>query len=824
MIGSYGLRWKIEKVFLGRRNNPGSLRGGPTIAVTKLMKRMRMRSLYIRLALTFLCVFVFLPHALGQNELSLSPISEWTVHLNSIGGQLEDPTLTSEALLQLRNDLETIRREARAWVAAQAPKIEAARADLEALGPPPVADGEPEGADRAALRAELAARLAAIAQPVSEAELLMGRTSRAVAQIADIRRKRFTERLLSRSQSPISAITLKGAAQELASISDLIARSATAYVQSPQFRESLRGSAVTLLAAAVFALILVWPLKSFLLRRYGRYPSAAPPGFMRALRAAFVVGASRTFLPASAAALIFLALATSDLLSGPGTAIGLAVLAGFVLFTSTVGLTRAFLSPQQPDWRVVPVSTNLAVGLIGIVSGLAVVFAVDVVISVVITTYDARLVVTEFTDYAVTVAVTLLLLLLLLRHSIWMPDSASEKPQWRSLRVLTAIGLLLVPALGAFGYVALARLVVTQIVVTGGLIFLILALRRLGREVVAWTIASEMAAGEWLRTFLPKDDEGTSRLAFWLAVVFDLALIFLGVIAALFVWGADGRDVGDWAYRAVFGFKIGPITLSMVDLVVAIALFVGLFVATRFVQRMLTEKVLPQTQLDPGIRQSIGTATGYVGIVIAAAVGVSALGLDLSNLALVAGALSVGIGFGLQNVVNNFVSGLILLVERPVKVGDWVIVGGLEGHVRRINVRATEIQTFDRASVFVPNSQLISETVTNWTHGDKIGRVKIPVGVAYGSDTRLVGETLTRIAKAHLEVISFPKPAAVFMGFGDNSLNFELRCFLRDVNGIVEARSSLCFAIDDEFRTLGIKIPYPQRDVHMNPPPSRTDD
>ncbi len=213
-----------------------------------------------------------------------------------------------------------------------------------------------------------------------------------------------------------------------------------------------------------------------------------------------------------------------------------------------------------------------------------------------------------------------------------------------------------------------------------------------------------------------------------------------------------------------------------------------------------------------------------MGIIVAAAVGISALGLDLSNLAIVAGALSVGIGFGLQNVVNNFVSGLILLVERPVQVGDWVVVGDKQGYVRRIKVRATEIQTFDRASVFVPNSQLISEAVTNWTYADKMGRVIIPVGVAYGTELRTVMKILTEIGQSHPEVLKQPAPAALFRGFGDSALNFELRCFLADVERTISVTSDLCLAIDDAFREAGIEIPFPQQDVYIKQFESKSGD
>lgn len=201
---------------------------------------------------------------------------------------------------------------------------------------------------------------------------------------------------------------------------------------------------------------------------------------------------------------------------------------------------------------------------------------------------------------------------------------------------------------------------------------------------------------------------------------------------------------------------------------------------------------------------------------------IAVLGLDLSNLALIVGALTVGLGFGLQNVVNNFVSGLILLAERPIKVGDWIVVGDQQGYVKNIKVRATEITTFDRASIFVPNAELISGTVMNWTHADEMGRVVLPIGVAYGSDTNKVRDTLLMIANAHPQVLAEPKASVAFRGFGDSALDFELRCYIGDVNNTISVTSDLCFAIDEKFRKENIEIPFPQQDVHIKQAPPNT--
>ena len=263
-------------------------------------------------------------------------------------------------------------------------------------------------------------------------------------------------------------------------------------------------------------------------------------------------------------------------------------------------------------------------------------------------------------------------------------------------------------------------------------------------------------------------------------------------------------------------FELGGSHFTLWTVVYLLISFVFLVYVAGRLRVWVAERALARTRLDVGARLAVASITRYVFLLLGLLVILQTAGIDLTALHVLAGAVGIGVGFGLQNVVSNFISGLIIMFERPIKIGDRIVVDNVEGDVVEIGARSTKVLTNDNIMIIVPNSKFITENVVNWMYNDASVRFRIPVGVAYGTDVRKVEKILLEVAKAEPDVLDDPPPAVRFLGFGDSALNLELRAWsTKAVNRKGRLISALNFAIYDKFREHGVEIPFPQRDLHI---------
>jgi small-conductance mechanosensitive channel len=712
---------------------------------------------------------------------------------------------SSEAFLVLRQQIADWRTRFAAGMGQNDDLIASLREQIVGLGPGP-AEGVTEAPELATQRTALSGRLDALAAPVRGAEVANARAEALIRAIDRILRERQTGRLLELGPSPLNPAHWPQAAEAglgtLRVLRDEVRTAWTNPIQRTEMRNNL--PLVMLLVAIGSVLILRGRLWIEGLAQYVQTDGSSPGRFLLAL----FISLGQVVVPVLALVLLVGAVELLGLfgLRGEpilqavpevGFAIYVARWLGARMFPKTDGYAFALNLP--PERRS---EGRFDAGALGLIVGLG--FFVETASGAVGWAPEARVVL--LFPFVVLAAFLLVRLARLLRQHVKNDEVADGERSYRNSlvhvlsRVVSVVAILGAVVAG-LGYFEAGVNIVYPTFLSLQLMALLMVLQRVVTAAYALITGAR---------------DNVSEALFPVLAGFFLAILSLPGFAL--IWGAKTTDLIEiWAGFSS-GVAIGDTRISPAAFLTFAVVFALGYMATRLVQGTLKSSVLPKTSIDPGGQNAIVSGLGYVGIFLAALAAVTSAGIDLSGLAIVAGALSVGIGFGLQNIVSNFVSGIILLIERPISEGDWIEVGGKQGYVRDISVRSTRIETFDRTDVIVPNADFVSGMVTNYTRGKTLGRLIVPVGVAYGNDTRKVEAILREIAEAHPMVLATPKPLVLFMGFGADSLNFEIRVILRDVNWSLSVRSEMNHQVYERFRATGIEIPYPQRDVWIRNP------
>lgn len=684
--------------------------------------------------------------------------------------------------------------------ATNAPQIETAKAQMAELGAPP-ADGAAEDAGIAQRRRELGETLARLQAPGVEAGAAFTRAEGIIRQTDALIRDRLAKELLRLMPSPANPLHWpSGLAVLTQGLRTLWAEIDSSW-NNPVRRAELRNSAPLTVLSVVLAVLLMWRGPGFMERLSIRLQTRAS---MRARNVvAALVSLGQVVVPVIGMLLLTVGFKATGIpgprlealvsaLPGAAFAFFFARWLGSWLFPDDARVTGPRLIERTGEARF----HTTFIGLLSAAEVLRAAFTTEVRPPL---SQAAQAV--WLAPLVCGVAIFVFRLgLLLRRHAVGDAEHAGEAVLFRN-RMVSLFGTamvgvsLLAPPLALIGYVTAANALIWPLVDSLALIGLIILLQRFLTDI--YLIVTK--AGEDGREALIPVLTG-----------FLLAIAALPIFAL--IWGARTADLSEAWTRFQIGANLGGVRISPMAIITLFVVFAIGYMITRLVQGAMRSSVLPRTKLDKGAQTAVVSGVGYLGLFLAGLAAVTTAGIDLSALAIVAGALSVGIGFGLQNIVQNFIAGIILLVERPISEGDTIEVGNRSGTVKAISVRSTRIVTGDQSEVIVPNAEFISSMVTNLTRDNLRGRLVVPVTVAFDTDTRLVDRILREIIEAQPLVLFDPEPSVLLVGFGQFGINFEIRAILSDLNFKPNVQSDVNHEIAARFRAAGIVIPYTASD------------
>jgi len=760
----------------------------------------------LRILFVISAVLIMSPIVSAQDQAAYrTRIEAIRQELNTIESEITTRATTDAVLQATKKRVEELARSVKTILDEQSPRADAIRSRLKELGPKPDEKAPAESEDITKERVDREKSLADIDETVKLARAIIVQSDQVATAITDQRRALFTQQLFAQTESLFSPKLWSDVVATLPNdLTALVFMTSDTIRQAVQTAGLLGGFFIFL--GLVLTAIASFATRLFILASIEKRTLFGNPTRLQACLRAISFAVTGAVVPAIGAYIIGSAVDQAAIIPARVEPVLFAMLRGYVFLSFVMSLADGVLAAKRPEWRVLTVPDEIAIRMTRMVRDIGILIVASRIVETV-----NRAIASGLGLSVVTKSIFALLIALLLAYGLQAlrPDPKpqdqraipEQRPAWTIVARIIAWGLVFGMIFGVlFGYTSLAAFLVEQmswVTILATLVYLAIVFIR---------VTFDQLSSPYTRLFRSiQGATGFSRgsleqLAVLLSGIAQILVIGLGVALALAPWGVDSGDILFPLRAAVFGFSIGDVTVSFGAAFFAVIVFGLGVLITRSVQRWLTGTYLPKTQLDSGLRNSITTGLGYFGYIIAAGLSLSALGLSLERVTIVAGALSVGIGFGLQSIVNNFVSGLILLWERGIRVGDWIVVGAEEGYVKRINVRATEIETFDRSVVIVPNSSLVSGVVKNRVHNNRMGRVIVSIPVGRDSDPDRVTAILMKCAADNSDLLNEPPPNVQFKKIGETTKDFELIAYVADVDFAAQVASDLTFAIDRALR------------------------
>lgn len=751
----------------------------------------------------------------GARAASPLPALSENAGLTSLSGRLESlrqgvsEQVGDDVLARLRLDTLEVQKLASQRNDELQERLERLTDQLRVLGPP--APGEAPGL--ALQRNALRNQQQALQDEAGQASQLQRSAEDLAAQIVNLRRSLFNSQIATRSPTPFSpsfwSNLIRPTEDDLARLHNL---QLNVYGQLVQ---SWREARLPLLACLLAAGLLWYPGRRLLERLASHLVSRLlPEGRLRRSSLALAVTLASVASIGGGAALLQRGLNwretfDANLATLAEQLVTLAVFAAFV-----AGLGRALLMVKRPSWRLLPIPDDMARSLgpfPGLLAMLVLLLGAQDRIN---GSVGASLALSVAANGLTALLIAGLLGLALLRLRQGGQDDAAEPDRPALARLIRSAALLVV--LGILlallsGYLSLAYFIASKLLWIGTVSLTGYLLTAFFGDLCDTLLSPRQSSGQTLARVLGLTAQHQAQAATLLAGIGRTLLVLFTLMVVLSPTATTPDELLSGVERLMQrGQALGGLNIVPQDILLALVTLLGGLYALRMLKRWLAEDLLPETSMDAGMRASLVTLVGYLGFVLLGVLVLSALHINLTNLTWVVSALSVGIGFGLQAIVQNFISGLILLTERPVKVGDWVSLGGVEGDIQRINVRATEIKQSDNSTVIVPNSQLITQNVRNVTMGGALGSVGIALTLPLDTDVHKVRELLLAAYAEHPAILETPKPSVSFTQLNDQGLTLSASGYVGSPRSVSSTRSDLLFALFGKLREQGISLAAPR--------------
>lgn len=705
----------------------------------------------------------------------------WTRQLDRIATRAEQANLLPVEIDALREQVTDVRAAAVAAANLARNDLADTRRLLAPLEAKPANDAVPESGAVKAERERLTEQAAVSEGRVKQCEVVIARADQLVERLTKLRGEVMLRTLLRRDASPLSGEVWGKIGPQLGASVQALSDATTAWLGGGV---SFDSRSLAPLAGWAILTIALWASVRLLRRRFGR-GEATEPGQRDRTLAAAIDGVGLVLVPILAVWLIGKVLAAT-MPPPPIDVLLPELITRLIAFMLVMGLTATALSPHRPAWRILPFTNASADSLSGALRRLMGIGLTVDFTYVCLTRSGVETDAIAAVGALVLAIVVSLLTLPALGNRSWhaaQPEGEERSTMiggtWWSIGRLVLSAVVLSSILFALlGYATLAAHLHNAIYTTCLLTVAAFLVHRLMGDLLEEAAAADTPSGRWVRQRLGLPADSTLRGQHLVMLVVDLLLVLLLAVGIPAAWSVDTDAILNGATHLIRGVQVGGVTISLGKIGMAIVAFAVCILLARLIRGVVRDRVLPTVDAPLPLRQSIDAGLNYVGVIVAILIGIGALGIDFTNLAIVLGALSVGIGLGLQNIANNVISGVFLLVERPIKAGDWVSVTGHEGFVRRINIRATEIETFQRTHVLVPNSIFLQNPVVNRTYSDTSSRVEIKLTVGLGTDVAAMEALLREAALAHPRVLRVPAPIVRFIQITPGGLEFELFVFV----------------------------------------------